>query len=111
MGEARRRYNSPCPCGSGKKLKDCCLFEGESTCITVNGHSICLDGVSRRKLIKDMKRLGCEEIVLSKEDAMQAFKDAGHTIDELPKFLRVFRPSQNALDFLEALRGIAKPVG
>lgn len=27
MGKAQRRYNNLCPCGSGKKLKDCCLYK------------------------------------------------------------------------------------
>lgn len=33
--ESKPRRNDLCPCGSGKKFKDCCMFVGQQPMLTV----------------------------------------------------------------------------
>ena len=58
-----------------------------------------------------MRRLGCKEMILSGEQALQAFRDAGYRGDRHPGFIKVFQMSQNAVNFFNELkrRGLLRP--
>jgi hypothetical protein len=64
MGKISR--NAPCPCGSGKKFKKCCLqkeIEDQQPNKTYHDHCLELVESLRPKILQFMKRSGCDQYI------------------------------------------------
>lgn len=75
---AKISRNAPCPCGSGKKFKKCCLSrESETQRQPKTYHDHCLDVVDsfRSKILQFMKKAGHDEFI------EQAFKEYWRTLE------------------------------
>jgi hypothetical protein len=83
---AKISRNDPCPCGSGKKFKKCCLGKGlENRQQPKTYHDHCLEVVDslRSKILQFMKKAGHDKCI------DQAFKEYWRTLEpglDPPKF-------------------------
>ncbi|MEJ2717390.1 MAG: SEC-C metal-binding domain-containing protein, partial [Deltaproteobacteria bacterium] len=81
-----RGRNDPCPCGSGKKYKKCCLPHD-----TGPGPALDEVGKTRAKAFKDMSEEKWEE-------AVAQFKSIEHKVEDPPTVLRAIASCYDAMD-------------
>jgi hypothetical protein len=92
---AKINRNAPCPCGSGKKFKKCCLQTEKETQPTKTYHDHCLELVEsfRPKILRFMKKAGHDQHI------QEAFQQYWQTLEpdlDPPEFNNI-----SYLQFLE----------
>jgi hypothetical protein len=76
---AKISRNDPCPCGSGKKYKKCCLGKDIERQQSGTYHDYCLKIVDslRNKILQFMKKAGYDKFI------EQAFKQYWRTLEPM----------------------------